>query len=172
MGADNITHLFDASADLTWEDTVEILGHPDMNGDMKADESWFSNNMMLCELPYEMRPSWNLDQTISRQYINMYVANRMIASLVEICHCMPQKYLRVADLDLFGGLFNVRLMRGSSNLYSFHTLGVAIDIVPHLGPLHGKNNVPEFMRGAFERNGFTQLKHDGMHFQPCGLHVY
>jgi hypothetical protein len=86
-------------------------------------------------------------------------------------------YERIVELgiDLYGGCFNFRKMRGGSS-WSTHSWGIAIDLDPARNALktpYSKANFskPEYaqLHGIFEKHGFVNLGkakgYDAMHWQ-------
>jgi hypothetical protein len=78
-------------------------------------------------------------------------------------------------IDLFGGCFNFRQMRGGSD-YSRHSWGIAIDLDPERNQLQETKVTARFARpeyqpmiAIFYRNGFLSLgmekNYDWMHFE-------
>lgn len=80
-------------------------------------------------------------------------------------------YLRVLNLDICGGSYFVRAMRGSSAL-SHHSYGIAIDIDPVHNPMTNKliTTLPDWYIKCWKQAGFcwggdwTSSK-DAMHFE-------
>ena len=78
-------------------------------------------------------------------------------------------------IDLFGGCFNFRSMRGGSD-YSRHSWGIAIDLDPERNQLKETSRTARFARPEydklheiFEKYGFENMGkvkgYDWMHFQ-------
>ena len=144
----------------------EAYGNPDMNNDGSVDLAWWERNMVRKVLPYAMRASWDLSIIASSQYIHRAVADAMIDALTEIAETVPPEFLQLCDCDILGGVYNLRTNRRSGTL-SMHSFGIAIDLNPHLGPLGGPDNQPEFIKRAFLRRGFVTFPDDTQHYQAA-----
>jgi len=83
--------------------------------------------------------------------------------------------LKELGIDLFGGCFNYRKMRGGSS-YSVHAWGLAIDLDPARNTLNETSKTARFARpeykaliDIFYKHGFVSLgreaNYDWMHFQ-------
>ena len=137
----------------------------DYYGDPREDENWFKENIIVCELPFSLRQSWN-GVRVSRFHVHRLVEPAMKDALIEIEEYGGAIFLRQYDLDQWGGVYNDRNKRGS-NTPSTHSWGIAIDINPSLGPLGELGRMPYFIVRAFRNRGFINLRMDGQHFQAC-----
>lgn len=136
----------------------------DYYGDPRTDDDWFDRNMVICELPFSLRQSWN-QKDISKFHAHKLVAAAMVDALMEIEEYAGIVFLRRYELDQWGGVYNDRNKRGSDQL-SVHALGVGIDYCPKLGPFGEPSRMPYFIVRAFIRRGFINLWHyDGQHHQ-------
>ena len=123
--------------------------------------------MVLCDLPFPLRASWNPDLVIRRQWAHRYVAASLLDALIEIGGTVPPDYLRLCDCDRLGGVHCLREKRGGGGL-STHSWGIAVDLNPHIAPWGGPSRQPDFIVEAFTRRGWVWLGDaDGMHFQAC-----
>ncbi len=83
-----------------------------------------------------------------------------------------QTRLHTLGLDVLGGTFNFRKIRGASGL-STHSYGVAIDLDPGHNALGSTTGgMPPFAVTAFKKQGLTwggdyKGRKDFMHFQAC-----
>lgn len=86
-------------------------------------------NQALMQLPFRMWLAWDLRKSI--QAITLH--EKVIPSAERVFRRILEEYgpkrIDELDLDLFGGSFNVRKMRGGNN-YSMHSWGIAIDFDP------------------------------------------
>jgi hypothetical protein len=78
----------------------------------------------------------------------------------------------IADqLHTFDGAFNIRMVRGSSTLFSAHSYGLAIDINADENILGGQTNISQEMIQVFQTVGFDWGGYfhrvDGMHWSYC-----
>jgi hypothetical protein len=124
-------------------------------------------------LPYPMRLAWDPTTTVTRTQCH----HRVTTSLQGILESVRDHYgsigaLRDARMDLLGGVFNLRRMRGGSS-WSLHAYGAAIDLDPTNNglttPWPAQATMPLAVVQIFERAGWTSLARvigrDAMHFQ-------
>lgn len=141
----------------------------DPRGPHGVNESWYSNNVIRIVPPFQMAYAGKPIQTIS---FHKKAAPALSAALDAIwlaCN-KDQKKINASGLQEFGGSFNYRLIRGSSNI-SNHSFAIAIDIAPTgnaLGVTKGK--MPKFAVDAFKAQGFKwggdyKGRKDSMHFE-------
>lgn len=133
-----------------------------------------------------MRIAWARDQRISSFKCHEKVAAAMTTIFAEtVAHYGEDKW-RELGLDLFGGCYNLRAMRGGT-AYSMHSWGIAVDIDPERNQLKwSRNAVPgrrpaaqmakaeyEAFWNIVESAGATSLGRvrdfDWMHFQFASL---
>jgi hypothetical protein len=169
-------------------DLVQTYGHPGVNG---LDKGWYDRNVVRMDLPYPMRLAWDVQTTIRTCPVHRLAAPDLFEILQEVYNeCRIQvkrergfdlsteRYdhytaakLAYYGLDLFGGTFNYRLVRGGSSL-SLHAYGIAIDLDPAHNALGDTTpRMPAFVVKAFEDKGWfwggrwKGSRCDGMHFQ-------
>lgn len=159
----------------------------------RGDES----RLVLLPTPCPMRLAWDPLVEVRRIRCHALVAPSLGAILAEIFEHFNGDLaaFRASGLDLFGGCFNVRRMRGSRS-WSRHSWGIAIDLDPSRNTLdmvwpHAAPDVreraearwrrmrpgspvqyaamPPWVVEAFERHGWKSGGRawgiDGMHFQ-------
>lgn len=83
----------------------------------------------LLDLPYPMRLAWDLDTTVHRITINMRCSASALRVFSRILTAYGDEAIRRLGLDLFGGCFADRAMRGGT-ARSMHAYACAIDIDP------------------------------------------
>jgi len=81
------------------------------------------------QLPYTMRIAWALGTTIDRFSCHRLVAASAQRVFERTARHYSQAEIKALGLDIFGGCFNDRAMRGSTKR-SMHAWGIAIDIDP------------------------------------------
>lgn len=86
-------------------------------------------------LPYTMKLSWDLSKNINRIKIHEKVHDSAFRCLERIAQHYNATERADKGLDLFGGCFEVRRMRGS-DAWSMHSWGIAIDFDPVRNGLH------------------------------------
>lgn len=133
-------------------------------------------NIITVELPYKLRIAWNPELKVQRTQANKNIAEdlQMIFELTGKEY--DQSSREELGIDLFGGCYNYRKMRGASKL-STHAFGIAIDIDPSNNGLRtkwkdAKLSSPEhekFINIITEKVGWMSLgkekNYDSMHFQ-------
>lgn len=137
----------------------------------KASKDFKVGQLDMADLPFPMRLSWSTKDTVTRIMVHRKVAASMMDALTDIRDYRGTEYLQENDLDLFGGVYNVRLKRGNPKEPSTHSWGIAIDINPHRGQLGKPSSMPDFIVQAFKERGWIWGGDwnypDGMHFQAC-----
>lgn len=102
-------------------------------------------------------------------------AARVQAIFAEILKVYGLAKIQELGIDLFGGCFNFRQMRGGTD-WSKHSWGTAIDLDPARNQLNETKATARFakpeyapMIAAFEKNGWVSLgkekNYDWMHFE-------
>lgn len=126
-------------------------------------------------LPYPMRLSWDTNTTITKMRCHNLVAGKFIKIFTEILAHYGIDKIKELGIDLYGGCFNFRKMRGGSD-WSRHSWGVALDLDPERNQLKESKKTARFARpeykpmiDIFYKNGFESLgiekDYDWMHFQ-------
>ncbi|UPT53304.1 hypothetical protein [Synechococcus phage Ssp-JY38] len=130
-------------------------------------------------LPSSMRIAWNTSQLISQFSCHTLVEDAFTSIFAEtIKHYGPDEWRRLG-LDLFGGCYNLRKMRGGSS-YSMHSWGIAVDIDPVRNQLKWGKDRAQLARSEYaawwdivEEHGMLSLgrarNYDWMHFQAARL---
>lgn len=150
---------------LTTAQIIKKYGEPDEAGSYLA----------TIDLPYPMRIAWDKKQSVRKMRCHKLVAENFKRVFSELLATYGLLELQRLEIDIFGGCFAYRKMRGGSD-WSRHSWGIAIDLNPAKNGLKTKviNSQfakPEYnkMMGIFERNGFINLGKikgiDTMHFE-------
>jgi hypothetical protein len=127
------------------------------------------------KLPYPMRLAWDKKTTINKMRCHKLVAEDFIAVFEDILKHYGLEKIKELGIDLFGGCFNFRAMRGGSD-YSRHSWGIAIDLDPERNKLKETSNTARFARSEYKpmidifyKHGFVSLgiekNYDWMHFE-------
>lgn len=151
---------------MTTQQIINKYGEPNITG---------QGYLVHITLPYPMRLSWDLETTITRMSCHKLVADQLIAIFNDLFYTYGYDELKRLGIDLYGGCFNFRAMRGGSN-QSTHSWGIAIDLDPIRNQLRENHTTARFARPEykkmieiFEYNGFESLgkvkDYDWMHFQ-------
>jgi len=128
-------------------------------------------------LPFAFKLAWDLDQLVKIISCHTLVAEPLTRIWDETARHYGEKQFRELGLDLYGGCFNYRPMRGSDKL-STHAWGIAQDVDPLRNQLRWNHNTAVLARAEYlpfwkivEANGAYSLgrenDYDWMHFQFC-----
>lgn len=126
-------------------------------------------------LPYPMRIAWDLDSKVTKMRCHALVADKFLAVFNDLLAHYGYEKLVELGIDLYGGCFNFRKMRGGSE-WSRHSWGIAIDLDPARNKLKETKATARFARpeykpmiDIFYKHGFISLgvekDYDWMHFQ-------
>ena len=147
------------------EDIIKKYGKPNQNG----------THLVSIKLPYPMRLAWDKETKVTTMRCHKLVADKFIAVFNELLSTYGLKKIQELGIDLFGGCFNFRAMRGGSD-YSRHSWGIAIDLDPERNTLEETDRTARFARpeykemiDIFYKHGFVNLgvekNYDWMHFE-------
>lgn len=126
-------------------------------------------------LPYPMRLAWDKKTTVNRMRCHKLIADDFLAVFNDLLKHYGLEKIQELGIDLFGGCFNFRAMRGGSD-YSRHSWGIAIDLDPERNKLRETSKTARFARpeykpmiDIFYKHGFVSLgrerNYDWMHFE-------
>ena len=151
---------------MTTNQIIKKYGKPNETG---------AGYLTVIQLPYPMRLAWDLDVKVTRMSCHKDVADKFLAVFNDLlCHYGYDEIVRLG-IDLFGGCFNYRRMRGGSS-WSLHSWGIAIDLDPARNKLKESKRTARFARpeykpmiDIFYKHGFISLgverNFDFMHFE-------
>lgn len=136
-------------------------------------------NLATITLPYPMRIAWDTDEIVTTTKCHKLIVEPSQAAFEEALAHYGMAGIRELGLDLYGGCYNPRKMRGG-NSWSMHAWAVAWDIDPvrnqlKFGRDRAKMDDPEYKPfvDAFYRQGMINLgverNRDWMHFQAARL---
>jgi hypothetical protein len=151
---------------MTTQQITKKYGSPNETG---------SGYLVKIQLPYPMRLAWDTDTVVNSMMCHKLVANDFLAVFNEIHRTYGYDKIKELGIDLFGGCFNYRKMRGG-NSWSTHSWGIAIDLDPARNTLKETSKTARFARpeykdmiDIFYKHGFESLgrekNYDWMHFQ-------
>lgn len=151
---------------MTTKQIIKKYGTPNVTG---------SGYLTSISLPYPMRIAWQTDTTIGKFSCHKMVADNFTNVFKDLLSHYGYDKIKELGIDLFGGCFNYRKMRGGSSL-SRHSWGIAIDLDPARNTLTETSATARFARpeykemiDIFYRNGFISLgrekNYDWMHFE-------
>ena len=163
---------------------------------MYLNKQWYADNIVRVDLPFKMYLAWDTDREVAQISVHKTVAKKFQKALQSVAdkarqlckqeYALPggltpeeltgfydqkvAEFLHELHLDLLGGAYNFRKMRGSSNI-SLHSYGIAIDIDPGHNPM-GKSTttLPKWYVACWTSLGFIwggdwKNKPDSMHFE-------
>ncbi len=147
--------------------------------DMAAFYGDPGENHVLLTLPYPMRLAWAKATVVKRITINAKCADSAARALGKAFDYYGMERLQELGLDLFGGCFENRAMRGGKSL-STHAYACALDINPEANQLRWGANKAAMAQpscaaflDAFEAEGWVSLgrerNFDWMHLQAARL---
>jgi hypothetical protein len=151
---------------ITTKQLISKYGKPNVTG---------QGYLVTINLPYPMRLAWDLNTKVSRISCHKLVADKFIAVFNDLLKHYGYAKIVELGIDLFGGCFNFRKMRGGSD-WSRHSWGVAIDLDPARNLLKETSKTARFSRpeykpmiDIFYKHGFVSLgvekNYDWMHFE-------
>ena len=150
---------------LTTKEIIKKYGKPNQQG----------SYLTTIKLPYPMRLAWDKNTKVTTMRCHKLVANDFINVFEEILEHYGYEKIVELGIDLFGGCFNFRQMRGGSD-YSRHSWGIAIDLDPERNQLKESKKTARFARieykpmiDIFYKYGFIGLgvekDYDWMHWE-------
>lgn len=150
---------------LKTEEIVSIFGEADTQG----------SNLVYIDLPYPMRLAWDTDTVVNRTRCHKDAAHKFLAVFNDLLDNYTLPVIQKLGIDLFGGIFNYRPMRGGTSL-SRHSWGIAIDLDPSRNKLRETKKTARFARPEYKimieifyKHGFVsygvEKDYDWMHFE-------
>ncbi|MNR28322.1 hypothetical protein D3C85_1456400 [compost metagenome] len=123
-----------------------------------------------------MRIAWQRTSYVTRIQCHHLIADQLLAVLEDILGHYGYERLVELGIDLYGGCFNYRFMRGSTETLSRHSWGTAIDLDPDRNLLRETARTARFARPEYQamidifyQHGFLSLgrekNYDWMHFE-------
>ena len=150
---------------LTTKQIIQIYGQPNQQG----------SYLTTIQLPYPMRLAWDKNVKVNTMRCHKLVAQNFTNVFNDLLNHYGLAKIQELGIDLFGGCFNFRAMRGGSD-YSRHSWGIAIDLDPERNQLKETSKTARFARpeykpmiDIFYKHGFVNLgvekNYDWMHFE-------
>ncbi len=151
---------------LTTKQIIQKYGKPDDDG---------SDYLATINLPYPMRLAWDTKTSINKMRCHRLIAQNFQNVFKDLLTHYGLAELQRLGIDLFGGCFAFRKMRGGND-YSRHSWGIAIDLDPVRNQLKQTSKTAQFAKPAYKpmidifyKHGFVGLgkekNYDWMHFQ-------
>lgn len=101
--------------------TAQIIAKYGQPGDVK--------NFTFITTPYPMRIAWDTKVTVNKIQVHKAGAESLLKAFKEILAHYGLPEIQRLGIDLFGGCFNFRQMRGGTE-WSIHSWALAIDLDP------------------------------------------
>ncbi len=135
-----------------------------------------TNNFTQIISPFPLVIAWDKNILVQKLTCHKKIAQPLANVLKELLATYGQKKLRELHIDYYGGLYNLRKMRGSSTRWSRHSWAIAIDLDPDRNLLREDHTTARFARpeykpmiDIFYQNGFVgygpEKDYDWMHFE-------
>ncbi len=127
------------------------------------------------KLPYPMVLAWDRSVKVNSMRCHKLIADPLTKVFEDLLKEYGLLKIQQLGIDLFGGCFNYRKMRGGND-WSRHSWGVAIDLDPERNTLRETKKTARFARpeykpmiDIFYKHGFKSLgvekNYDWMHFE-------
>ena len=151
---------------MTTNEIVKKYGKPNETG-----EGYLTTIL----LPYPMKLAWDLDTKVTKMRCHKLAAEAFLNVFNDLLAHYGMNEIERLGIDLFGGCFNYRKMRGGSE-WSKHSWAIAIDLDPARNKLKETAKTARFARPEYQpmidifyNNGFINLgiekNYDWMHFE-------
>lgn len=151
---------------LTTEQKLKKYGVPNQTG---------AGYLTQIDLPYPMRLAWDKNVKVRRISCHRNIAKALLNVFNDLLSHYGYEKIVALGIDLFGGCFNFRAMRGGSS-WSSHAWALAIDLDPDRNRLKETSKTARFARpeykpmiDIFYKHGFISLgrekNYDWMHFE-------
>jgi peptidoglycan hydrolase-like protein with peptidoglycan-binding domain len=136
-------------------------------------------NQTQLDVPYKLKLAWAPSTTLTKVTCHQKVAKSLYTILENTLKTYGEKEISILRLDVFGGILNVRKMRGGSS-WSQHAWGCAADIDPDNNQLKWGKDRAWLARPVYndfwkivENEGWNSLGrsrgYDFMHFSAVSM---
>jgi len=136
-------------------------------------------NQTQLDVPYKLKLAWAPSTTLKRVTCHQKVAKSLYTIFENTLKTYGEKEISKLRLDIFGGILNVRKMRGGSS-WSTHSWGAAMDLDPDNNQLRWGKDKASFAKPVYndfwkivEAEGWVSLlkerNMDAMHIQAAKL---
>lgn len=150
---------------ITTQNAIKKYGFPTEN----------PNYLTVLNLPYPMKLAWDKNVFVNKITCHKLVVDKLELIFKEILHYYGLEKIKELGIDIYGGCYNFRKMRGGND-YSRHSWGIAIDLDPERNLLKETSKTARFARkeykpmiDIFYKYGFVSLgrekNYDWMHFE-------
>lgn len=121
----------------TFEELSEFYGSFDLDPDSgKPTDEWEMSHLVTIPIPFPMRLAWEPESLTGKIYCHLRIGSTLQKILQDIFDFYDHdiKALQNDGVDLYGGCYNFRSVRGGRSL-SLHAWGAAVDLSPDANPL-------------------------------------
>ena len=136
-------------------------------------------NLVTVKMPYERRIAWDLSVKTSRLQCHKLVSKVFQSIHEEILKVYGIEQIRALEIDVLGGCYNFRKMRGGND-WSRHSWGIAEDLNPTKNDLRMNFQTSQFSKKEYQQMIQIYYKHgfvnqgiekgfDFMHFEANDL---
>lgn len=133
------------------------------------------SNLTVIKLPYPMRIAWDTTVSVKNIQCHKLIAEPLTNVFNDLLAHYGLPELQRLGIDLFGGCYNFRQMRGGTK-WSRHSWAIAIDLDPARNALKENKKTARFARPEYEpmieifyKHGFisygVERDFDWMHFE-------
>jgi hypothetical protein len=154
---------------------MPLVGLTESSIRLKYGQPGDIHNLTVIKLPYPMRIAWDMKSAVRAMQCHKLLADSFLNVFNDLQAHYTYKTLVELNIDVFGGCYNFRQMRGGQS-WSRHSWGIAIDLDPVNNGLHVPWKSAEFSREAyapmvdiFYKHGFysygKEKNYDAMHFE-------
>jgi len=134
------------------------------------------NDIIQIPIAYPMRIAWDNNVVVNKVWSHKLCADNFTNLFKDLLAHYGLPELQKLGIDLCGGTYNMRLMRGSKTRWSRHSWAIAIDLDPARNQLKWDKTKAQFakpeykaMVDIFYKNGFVgygpEKDYDWMHFE-------
>jgi hypothetical protein len=127
------------------------------------------------KIPFNLKLAWDTPVTVNKIRCHKTEAQTITTIFTEILNYYGLEKIQALRIDLFGGCFSFRAMRGGTS-WSRHSWGLAIDLDPDRNKLKETSKTARFARieykpmiDIFESHQWLSLgrlkNYDWMHFE-------
>jgi hypothetical protein len=165
-----------------WRDRYSTPANPndwplEREGALNAFYGKPGRGLVLLDLPYAMKLSWDTATVVTRTQCNARVKDSLARVLAKVRRHYGLAGIAELRLDRYGGGYNLREKRGGSTL-STHAWGIAFDLDPERNKLQWSHEHAAFARPEYEAwwrcweaEGWVSLgrarNYDWMHVQAA-----
>lgn len=137
-----------------WRDRIEVPTNPHQ-WPLERTEALIAfygepgKNLVMLDLPYSLRLSWDTSTRVTRTRCHAKVRDRLGRVLGAVPNHYVTERIRELRLDLYGGGFNLRQKRGGTSM-STHAWGIEFDFAPTRNKLEWHRNRAAFARPEYD----------------------